>query len=95
MNEQLFTLRYALQREPAVVRAVGEAIPSIDTEARSTLALFGIDTGGRIVSRGTAFLRSTFSNRTIPSAVELVPTGRETGLELRVLEYHVPGLRTN
>jgi hypothetical protein len=95
VNDQLFTLRYALQREPTAVRAVGEAIPSIDTEARLTLALFGVDAAGRIVSRGTAFLRSTFGSRTIPFAIELVPTGRETGFELRVLDYHVPGLRTN
>jgi hypothetical protein len=28
-------------------------------------------------------------------SVELTPTGRETRFELRVLEHHVPGLRTN
>jgi hypothetical protein len=94
-NDQLFTIRWALQRETSVVRAVGRMTPSIDTEARLTLALFGMDAGGRIVSRGTSYLRSDFGSRSIPFAVELTPTGREASFELRILDYHVPGLRTN
>jgi hypothetical protein len=85
----------ALQRETSVVRATGRVTPSIDTEVRLTLALFGLDAGGRIVSRGTTYLRSEFGSRSIPFAVELTPTGREADFELRILNYHVPGVRTN
>ncbi len=95
VNEQLFTIRYALQQEPTVVRAVGRIVPSIDAEARLTLALFGLDADGRIVSRGTTYLRSEFGDPTIPFAVELTPMGREATFVLRVLEFHVPGLRMN
>jgi hypothetical protein len=94
-NDQFFAFQWALQREPTVVRAVGLVRPSFDTESQLTLALFGVDGGGRIVSRGTAYLRAEFSRRPIPFAVELTPTGREARFELRVLDYHVPGLRTN
>ena len=94
-NDQLFTIRWALQREASVVRAVGRISPSFDTEARLTLALFGVDAGGRIVSRGITYLQSDFNRQPIPFAVELTPTGREASFELRVVNYHVPGLRTN
>ena len=77
------------------MRAMGRLTPSFDTEARLTLALFGVDAEGRIVSRGTAYLQSEFDSRSIPFAVELAPTGREARFELRILDYHVPGLRTN
>jgi hypothetical protein len=94
-NDQLFTIRWALQREASVVRAVGRTTPSMDAEARLTLAFFGLDAGGRIVSRGTTYLRSEFGTPSIPFAVELTPTGSEASFELRILNYHVPGLRTN
>ena len=94
-NDQLFAIRWALQREASVVRAMGRLTPSFDTEARLTLALFGVDAEGRIVSRGTAYLQSEFDSRSIPFAVELAPTGCEARFELRVLDYHVPGLRMN
>ena len=94
-NDQLFALQWALQREASVVRAVGRVSPSFDTEARLTLALFGVDAGGHIVSRGITYLRSDFNRQPIPFAVELTPTGREASFELRVLSYHIPGLRTN
>ena len=92
-NDQLFTLEWALQRETSVVRGTGRVTPSIDSEATLTLGFFGLDAGGRIVSRGTAYLRSDFSSRSIPFAVELTPTGRESTFVLRVLNYHIPGLR--
>ena len=94
-NDQLFTIRWALQREASVARAVGRVRPSFDAEARLTLALFGVDAGGHIVSRGITYLRSDFNRQPILFAVELTPTGREASFELRVLAYHVPGLRTN
>ena len=95
VNDQLFAIRWALQREASVVRAVGRVTPSISAEAQLTLAFFGLDAEGRIVSRGTAYLRSDFGSRSIAFAVELTPTGRESTFVLRVLDSHVPGLRTN
>jgi hypothetical protein len=94
-NDQLFAIQWALQREASVVRAVGRVSPSFDAEARLTLALFGVDAGEHIVSRGITYLQSEFNRQPIPFAVELTPTGREARFELRVLHYHVPGLRTN
>jgi hypothetical protein len=93
MHDQLFAIEWALQREPSVVRGVGRVTPSIDSEARLTLGLFGLDASGRIVSRGTAHLHSDFASRSIPFTVTLTPTGRESTFELRVLNYHIPGLR--
>ena len=94
-NDHLFAMQWALQREATVARAVGLVRASFDTEARLTLALFGVDAEGRIVSRGTTYLRSEFSRRPIPFAIEVTPAGREARFELRVLDYQVPGLRTN
>jgi hypothetical protein len=94
-NDQFFAFQWALQREPTVTRAVGRVRPSFDTEARLTLALFGVDADGRIASRGTTYVRADFATQATPFSVELTPTGRETRFELRVLEYQVPGLRTN
>ena len=93
MHDQLFAIEWALQREPSVVRGVGRVTPSIDTEARVTLGLFGLDAGGRIVSRGTTHVHSDFASRSIPFTVSLTPTGRESTFELRVLNFHIPGLR--
>jgi hypothetical protein len=92
-TDQVFEIRWALQRETARARAVGHVSLSFDTEAQLTLAFFGVDAERRIVSRGTTYLRSEFSREPIPFSVELTPTGRETGFELRVIEYHLPGLR--
>jgi hypothetical protein len=93
MHDQLFAIEWALQREPSVVRGVGRVTPSIDSEARLTLGLFGLDADGRIVSRGTAHIHSDFASRSIPFNVTLTLTGQESTYELRVLNYHIPGLR--
>lgn len=93
MHDQLFVIEWALQREASAVRAVGRATPTIDSEARVTLGLFGLDAGGRIVSRGTAHVHADFASPSIPFTVSLTPTGRESSFELRVLNYHIPGLR--
>jgi hypothetical protein len=94
-NEHIFRIEWALQREATVARAVGFVRPSFDTEFRMTLALFGTDAEGRIQSRDVAYLQSDFSRQGIPFAVEVTPTGRETGFVLRVLDYNVPTFRTN
>jgi hypothetical protein len=92
MHDQLFAIEWALQREPSVVGGVGRVTPSIDSEARLTLGLFGLDAGGRIVRHGTAHLHADFASRSIPFTVTLTPTGQST-FELRVLNYHIPGRR--
>jgi hypothetical protein len=91
-NDQLFTIQWALQREASVARAVGRVKPSFATEATLTLALFGVDAGGRIASRDTTYIQSRFDRQPIPFALELTPTGGEARFEVRVLDYHVSGL---
>jgi hypothetical protein len=92
-NDQFFAIQWALQRDASEVRAVGRVKPSFNTEATLTLALFGVDAAGRIVSRDTTYLQSGFDRQPIPFSLELTPTGREARYEVRVLEYHVSGLR--
>jgi hypothetical protein len=91
MHDQLFAIEWALQREPSVVRGVGRVTPSIDSEARLTLGLFGLDAGGRIVSRGTAYLQSDFASRSIPFTVTLTPSGRESTFERAFSTTTSPG----
>ena len=62
---------------------------------RLTLAFFGLDAGGRIVSRGTTYLRSEFGSRSIPFAVELTPDRPRGQLRAAHPELPRPGLRTN
>jgi hypothetical protein len=95
MNDGFFAIQWVLQRESSAVRAVGRVSPSLDAEARLTLGFFGLDAGGGIVSRGTAYLQSPFSRGPIPFAVALTPTGRETKFELAVLDYSFAAFRTN
>jgi hypothetical protein len=92
-NEQLFQFRWALQRDASRTRAVGLVRPSFDTEFSMTLGLYGVDANGRIVSRGTTYVRSDFAQQATPFSVDLTPTGQETGYELRLIDYHVTGLR--
>jgi hypothetical protein len=92
-NEQVFEFRWALQQETSRTRAVGLVRPSFDTEYRMTLGLYGVDTGGRIVSRGTTYVRTDFGSRSTPFSVELSPTGQETRYELRIIDFDLTGLR--
>ena len=94
-NDQIFGIQWALQKEASVVRAVGIVTPSVDTEARVTIGFFGLDANGKIVSRGTGYFRSEIGARTIPFEVFLTPTGREADFVLRILNYGLPGQRTN
>lgn len=91
--EQLFQLRWALQREPTVVRATGLAGSHADKEFHLTIGLFGVDAEGRIVSRGVTWVQSRFARDPVPFTVALTPTGREARFELRVLESFVTGFR--
>jgi hypothetical protein len=92
-NEQLFEFRWALQREASRARAVGLVTPSFDTEFSMTLGFYGVDAGGRIVSRGTTYVRADFAQRSTPFSVDLTPTGREARFELRIIDHQLPGLR--
>jgi len=86
-TDQIFQIRWALQREPTVVRAIGQIEYAVDSEYRITLAFFGLEGERRILSRGVTYLRSTFAREPIPFVVELKPTGRETSFQLRVVDY--------
>jgi hypothetical protein len=93
-NEDIFEIRWALQKEPTVTRAAGLINTSTTTPVQVTMGLFGLDAGGRIVSRGTSWVRpSSFSARSLPFSVELTPTGQEARYDLRVLDYRLPGFR--
>jgi hypothetical protein len=95
-NEDMFQIRWALQKEATVTRAAGLLETSNTTPMEVTLGFFGLDANGGIVSRGTSWVRpSSFSSRSIPFSVELTPTGRETKYELRILNYRLPGFRMN
>ena len=95
-NQDIFTIRWALQKEPTVTRAVGTLTTPNVTPSQVTMGLFGLDSGGSIVSRSTSFVRPTgFGHIPLPFSVELTPTGREVRYDLRVLDYRFPGFRMN
>jgi len=95
-REDIFEIRWALQKEATVVRAVGLLNTQNVTPAQVTLGFYGLNAEGRIVSRGTSWVRpSDFSSRSLPFRVELTPTGQETKFELRVLEYRLSNMRSN
>jgi len=95
-REDMFVIRWALQREATVTRAVGLIESAFTTPNQVALGLYGLDAQGRIVSRGTSWIRpSDFGSRSLPFSVELKPTGQETKFGLHVLEYRLPGMRTN
>jgi hypothetical protein len=60
---------------------------AVDDEYWITLAFYGLDAEGRIVSRKSTYVRSTFAFEPIPFSVELVPTGRETSFEVQISQY--------
>jgi len=86
-TEEMFRIRWALQREPTVVRAIGQIEYDVDIEYRIALTFYGLDEDRRIVSRSTAYVQSSLSYAPIPFVTELKPTGRETSFELRVQSY--------
>jgi hypothetical protein len=93
-HDQIFTIRWALQKDATVTRAVGTLTTSTSAPAQATLGLFGLDAAGKIVSRGTSSVRPpSFGSSSMPFSVELTPTGQETRYDLRVLRYHMPGFR--
>jgi hypothetical protein len=80
-----FHLRWALLREPDLVRAVGRAETG-RVVAWATLGLLGVDRDGRVVSQGRTDLSGSFGRTTQPFEIRLRPTGREARFELVLLQ---------
>jgi hypothetical protein len=80
-----FHFRWALIREPAMVRAVGLAESPTRIVSWAKLALFGVDRDGRVVSRGESDLQGGFGRTSVPFEIALQPTGREERFELVVV----------
>jgi hypothetical protein len=77
-----FHFRWALIREPAMVRAAGLAESPTRIISWAKLALFGVDRDGRVVSRGESDLWGGFGRTSVPFEIALLPTGREERFEL-------------
>jgi hypothetical protein len=93
-QQDFLTLRWALAREGGVARAVGVAETSGAVSWDAAVDLYGLDAGGRIVSRGWTVVRPSFSQRTAPFEVRAVETGRETEFRLVVVrsrQFSRPG----
>jgi hypothetical protein len=84
-HEQFLALRWALVREPGRVRAVGLADAASGGQWDATVALEGLDSQGRTVSRSLAIIRPGFGAGPTAFEVDLVPGGGETEFRLRVV----------
>lgn len=83
-----FHFRWALVREPGVVRAVGLAEAPTRVVAWARVALFGVDRNGRVVSRGDTEIPGGFGRTALPFEVSLHPTGREDRFDLVLIQAH-------
>jgi hypothetical protein len=87
-REDTFEMRWALQREGGVVRAVGLARSLAGRETSLTLGLFGVDREGRVASRSSTPVRFRFDiQEPAPFEMTLRPTGTEVRFELHVIEW--------
>lgn len=77
--------RWALLREPTTVRAVGLIEAPSGVVPWSTLALFGVDSDGRVVSRGEREIQGGLGHRRLPFEIALRPTGHEARFELTLI----------
>jgi len=95
-HQDVFRIRWALEKGANVTRAAGLIETQTTTPMQVTLSLFGLDANGRIVSRGTSWVRpSSFSSLSIPFSIELTPTGQEVKYDLKVIDYRLPNMRMN
>jgi hypothetical protein len=95
-HQDIFVIRYAIEKQAAVTRAAGLIETATTTPQEVTLGLFGLDANGRIVSRGTTWVRpNSFNSLSVPFSVQLTPTGQEVKYELRVMDYRLPSMRMN
>ena len=93
-HQDIFVIRWALQKEPTVTRAAGRIETMTITPQQVALSLFGLDANGRIVSRGTSWVRpDSFNSLSIPFSVEVTPTGQEVKYDLRIIDYRLPNMR--
>jgi hypothetical protein len=76
-----FHFRWTLLQEPTTVRAVG-LIESSRIVPWATLALFGVDRDGRVVSRGDSEVQGGFGHTSLPFEIALRPSGREERFDL-------------
>jgi len=88
-REDTFDVRWALERRPDAVRAVGIARTLTGRATNLTLGLFGIDENGRLVSQTRTPVRFDFAHGPAPFEMTLRPTGREARFELHVVESNV------
>ena len=86
-DDQGITFRWALLRDDGTVRAVGLAEAPGRNVSGATLALYGTDGGGRIVSRGQGTVSGGFGEGALPFEVVLRPTGAEERFLLRVVHF--------
>lgn len=97
-TEQLFNLHWRLDREAGAVTAVGvvEVGTAADRVGEVLLELRGIDSAGRIVSRGFDRARPmAFSGDvTWPFAIRLRPRGQEDRFTVTVSDVTWRALRT-
>jgi hypothetical protein len=91
---QFLTLRWALVREETRVRAGGLAESAAGSRWDATVALEGVDGGGRVVSRSSSVIRPGFGAQPTAFEVELAPGGGEAEFRLRVVraeQFSRPG----
>ena len=91
--DQGYRMRYALEQSPTQVRAVGLISTSGFPAHQATLVLYGLDGGGRIVSRAYGVVRQRFDLTPQPFEVLLQPAGSEARFDLRVWEQVRPGVQ--
>ena len=81
-----YTMRWALERSPERVRAVGLISTSGFGAEQTLVTLYGWDARGRVVSRGDTTVRQRIDPTPTAFDVSLRPSGTETRFDLRVGE---------
>jgi hypothetical protein len=84
--DQGYTMRWALERSPERVRAVGLISTSGFGAEPTLVTLYGWDARGRVVSRGDTAVRRRIDPTPTAFEVSLRPSGTETRFDLRVGE---------
>jgi hypothetical protein len=95
-HQDIFVIRYAIEKQATITRAAGLIETATTTPQQVSLGFFGLDANGRIVSRGTTWVRpNSFNSLSLPFSVQLTPTGQEVKYELQILDYRLPNMRMN
>ena len=85
-HDQGYTMRWALERSPERVRAVGLISTSGFGAEQTLVTLYGWDARGRVVSRGDTALRRRIDPTPTAFEITLRPSGTEMRFDLRVGE---------